>query len=253
MSGAYLSAAAVRDDVAVLRRDKALWRRVRRFNLPVQLAVAAAEDAARAARDPSRLALLSLAPCRAGSPQFFAAVRAVEEGGGDRLRTPRFNPTLTFHAVDNLALSSLAITLENRAYGLGLGGAPGQAWAAIEVALDRLASGREAEALVVAGDQDDAVEGSGGLGVALLFAREPAAFRAAGGGLAPTPRRRVRLVGVERVVASNGFLPRAHAAAGLRALLERLAHVGAAGTLDYDVPPEDGDGRDKIRLTWEYE
>jgi len=248
----YLIAAAWRDDPGQLTRERELWRRVRRFNLPVQLAVAAAEEAASAAADASRAGLISLAPCRSGSPELFAHIAAAEEQGRrGSLDTPRVNPTLTFHAVDNLALSALAIHLGNRAYGLGLGGAPGQAWVALEVMLERSGGGEEEEVLVVAGDQDET--GEKGQGVALLFARRPAPSplgNGNGGGRPP------RLLAVERrrldPEAPPPEAPTPHAAAGLLALLAALGRPPAPGpSLRWDVPPAHGDGRDHIRLCWE--
>ncbi len=236
----YLIAAIRRDDLGELRRERQLWRRVRRFNLPVQLAVAAAEDAAAAAADPAALALVSLAPCRTGSPELTRAILEIDSRRRDgRLGTPPINPTLTFHAVDNLALSSLAITFGNHAWGLGLGSAAGQAWVALEVAMERLADGAEDEALVVAGDQDEA--GEAGLGVALLFARRKAPWPATG--------RPLRLAAVERRPAGAEQVE-PHAAAGLDRLVEELVQQDA-GSFAYNVPAAAGDGRDRVRLSWE--
>ena len=237
----YLIGAARWDDPAALRSQPDLWRRVRRFNLPVQLAVAAGEEAAAAAADPARAALLCLAPCHSGSPELFDAIRSLDTAGnGVPLRTPHVNPTVTFHAVDNLALSALAITLGNQGYGLGLGGGAGQAWVALEVAAERLAEEREAEALVVAGDQD-AAGGAAGLAVALLFARHAAPW--------PPLGRAARLAAVRRQPALHTAEP--HAAAGLAALLAALAGVATAGPWIYPVPAAHGDGRDRLELVWE--
>jgi len=246
----YLIRSARVDDPAELRRQPELWRRVRRFNLPVQLAVAAGEEAATAAEDPARAALVSLAPHHTGSPEFFDVIRSFESlgSGGDGARAPHFNPVVTLHAVDNLALSALAIALGNQAYGLGLGGGAGQGWVALEVAWERLAEGRETEVLVVAGDQDAGVNaGEAGLAVALLFARRPAPY--------PPLSRSVRLVAVNRepVMPIEGGEPAAepHAAAGLAALLAALGNVAATGRWVYRVPAEHGDGRDRPELVWE--
>ncbi len=242
----YLIRSARWDDVAELRRPPGLWRRVRRFNLPVQLAVAAAEEVAQDAHDPATAALLSLAPCHSGSPDLFAAVSALataeraQAGRGGPVATPRVNPVVTLHAVDNLALSALAITFGNRAYGLGLGGGPGQAWVALEIAGERFADGRESEILVVAGDQDGAA-GDDAVAVALLFRDRPAP--------APGLRKAWRLTAVERSPRpSRAALP--HAAAGLDALLEALAGTDD-DVLIYRVPAEHGDGRDRVTLRWE--
>jgi hypothetical protein len=245
----YLIQSARCDDPAELKGRPELWRRVRRFNLPVQLAVAAGEEAAAAAEDPARAALISLAPHHSGSPELFDIIRSLDitAGGGDgaRLRTPHFNPVVTLHAVDNLALSALAITLGNQAYGLGLGGGAGQGWVALEVAWERLAAGRETEALVVAGDQDAGVDA--GLAVALLFARRPAPY--------PPLGRAVRLVAVNREPAMTieRGEPEAepHAAAGLAALLTALGKVSTTGQWIYRVPAEHGDGLDCPELVWE--
>ena len=239
----YLIRSALWNDPAELKHRPELWHRVRRFNLPAQLAVAAGEEVAAAAEDPARLALLSLAPFHSGSPELFAAIRSLDTGGnGARLRTPHVNPVLTLHAVDNLALSALAISLGNQAYGLGLGGGAGQAWVAFEVASERLAESRETEALVVAGDQDAGSES--GLAVALLFSRRAQLY--------PGLDKAVRLVTVNRPPAPDreqGVEP--HAAAGLAALLTALAGVSATGRWVYQVPVEHSDGRDRPELVWE--
>lgn len=240
----YLIRSARWGDPAELRRRPELWRRVRRFNLPVQLAVAAGEEVAAAAEDPARAALLSVAPYHSGSAELFDAVRSLDaEGNGARLRAPRLNPVVTLHVVDNLALSALAITLGNQAYGLGLGGGAGQGWVALEVAGERLAEGGEAEALVMAGDQDAAREGVG-LAVALLFALRPQPY--------PPLGRTVRLVEVSRSpAAGTGPGVKPNAAAGLAALLASLAGVSTPGRWVYRVPAEHGDGRDCPGLLWE--
>ncbi len=240
----YLIRSARWDDPAEVRRRRQLWRRVRRFNLPVQLAVAAAEEVAEDARDPATAALLSLAPCHSGSPDLFEAVLALaaaegaESEVGGRVGTPRVSPVVTLHAVDNLALSALAIAFGNQGYGLGLGGGPGQAWVALEIAGERFADGRESEILVVAGDQDVAA-GDAGVAVALLFADRPA----------PGNGKTWRLAAVERSPGPPRDA-RPHAAAGLDALLEALAGA-TSDSLTYRVPAEHGDGRDRVELFWE--
>ncbi len=238
----YLIRSAHWDDPAELRRPPGLWRRVRRFNLPVQLAMAAAEEVAQGARDPATAALLSLAPCHCGSPDLFKAVLALSaadrKGHGGPVGAPRVNPVVTLHAVDNLALSALAIAFGNQAYGLGLGGGPGQAWVALEAARERFTDGRESEILVVAGDQNVAA-GDAAVAVALLFADRPAAG----------PGKSWRLAAVER---TPGPLQNVepHASAGLDALLEMLEEANA-DSLTYRVPAEHGDGRDQVELFWE--
>ena len=167
-----------------------LGRDFRRFNLPVKLALAAAHAAVAAAKDKTQVALVSLSPCRPGSPELWRATRqferALHETG--RASAVRVNPTYTLHAIDNLALSSLAIALGNRAPFLGLGGAPGQAWCALEFVLERTHDDTAAETLILAGDQDET--GQTGAGVALLFSSDPRPLGATG--------RTVRLVAVER-------------------------------------------------------
>jgi hypothetical protein len=245
----YLIRSARCDDPAELQGRPELWRRVRRFNLPVQLAVAAGEEVAAAAEDPARAALVSLAPHHSGSPELFEVIRSLDINGGvgdgARLRTPHFNPVITLHAVDNLALSALAITLGNQAYGLGLGGGAGQGWVALEAAWERLATGRETEALVVAGDQDAGADA--GLAVALLFARCPAPY--------PPLGRLVRLVAVNRqpamTIATGEPEAEPHAAAGLAALLTALGKVAATGRWIYRVPAEHSDGLERPELVWE--
>lgn len=275
----YLVAASIKDDLPAVRRDApALWRLVRRYNLPVQLALAAAEEAARQAEDASAAAVFSLAPCRPGSAELYAWGQVVCEGmARGRLGDTRMNPTQTLHAVDNLAMSAFSIARANRAYCLGLGGAAGQVWAALETLHEQLARGREREALLMAGDQTSSDQDARGLGVALLFSATPRPYEVragragtgetnAGGGAgggrafdesrAPDGRRVrfVRLAGVERRREPHGrVVP--HASAGLRAMLTALESL-SPGSRDgerfaYDVPREDSDGVDALRVTWE--
>lgn len=240
----YLIRSARWDDAAALRHRPQLWRRVRRFNLPVQLAVAAGEEAAEGAEDASTLALVSLAPCQSGSPDLLKAARVLamasppEEGAP--ARTPRVNPIVTLHAVDNLALSALAISLENHAYGLGLGGGAGQAWSALEVARECLVDGRASEVLVVAGDQEEP-GGEVALAVALLFRDRPAVSHDGG--------RTWCLKALRRDPEPHqGVVP--HAAAGLVALLDALADC-AENHCTWRVPAAHGDGCDRVELAWE--
>lgn len=237
----YLIRSARWDDAAELRNHPQLWRRVRRFDLPVQLALAAADEAVEGAEDPATAALLSLAPCNAGSPELLAGIRAVAvTAPTGRLKVPRVNPCVTLHAVDNLALSALSINLGNRAYGLGLGGGPGQAWVALEVARERFDDDREAEVLVVAGDQDTP-GGGRGMAVALLFGHRPAPEPGLG--------KTVRLAAVRRSAGPSADVE-PHAAAGLASLLESLAEA-RGNSWTYEVPAEHGDGQDRIELHWE--
>ena len=151
----------------------------------------------------------------------------------------RVNPTYTLHAIDNLALSSLAIALGNRAPFLGLGGAPGQGWCALEFVLEQRDGHTAAETLILAGDQDEA--GQNGSGVALLFSSDQRPFGTTG--------RTVRLVAVERgrLTDERRPVPHLHAAQGF---LRWLASLSASprGRHVYDVPGDDGDGLDRVSI-----
>ena len=239
----WLVASAERHDIAAVRDGSpALWRELRRYNAPVQLAVAAAHEVAAHARAATEVALVSLAPCQAGSPDLHRWVRAVEEGSAQRM-----NPTHTLHSVDNLGLSVLSIALGNHAWGLGLGGAPGMFWVALELTGER----SDPEMIVFGGDQRSGYDGTDPEGVALLFSREPAPYAPLG--------RAVKLVGVERRrAAADASLHPANvapavipnAAAGARAMLEALRDQ-PPGQFDYPVPPAHGDGVDDLVVTWE--
>ncbi|MEJ7599634.1 MAG: hypothetical protein WKG01_17135 [Kofleriaceae bacterium] len=222
----YLVASAVVDDLAALRAGP-LWRDVRRFNAPIQLAIAAGLAVGRTS---SEVALISLAPCQTGSPALHRWVHDIASGAPG----VRMNPTHTLHAVDNLALSVLSIRLEARGYGMGLGGAPGMLWSALELVLER----GDPEVIVVAGDQQTGHEDSAASAIALRFAREAAPPQPLG--------RTVRLVAVERTRApSERITP--HAAAGGCAWLAAVAGYGP-GHARYRVPAQDGDGLDAIEL-----
>jgi hypothetical protein len=252
----YLVASAERRDIALVRQSSPdLWRRARRYNLPVQLALAAAEEAAASADDIARAALISLAPCQPGSPELYrwgpVAAAGIASGG---LADVRLNPTLTLHAVDNLAMSAFAIAHQNHAYCLGLGGAAGQAWCALEAALERLIAGEETEALVMAGDQgsvtsdsvaggsDNAEAAQAGVGVALLFSKLLKPYRRVG--------RPLRIVAIERKPAHHSACVIPHAAEGICAFLSALAEH-KSGRLDYAVPPCHGDGMDAVTIVVE--
>src|SRR5256885_14093928 len=107
----YLVAAAERrsadqlpDEPARLRRD------FRRFNLPVQLALAAATDVLPAAEDPASMAVVSLAPCQNGSPELYRwAEAAIAAGSAGRVGAARVKPTHKLHLIHNLPLSAFAI------------------------------------------------------------------------------------------------------------------------------------------------
>jgi hypothetical protein len=76
----YLIAAAQHDSLARVRAEKPeLWRQVRRYNQPVQLALAAADEVMRYAENPATAAVISLAPFTAGemsSPQAWPRERS---------------------------------------------------------------------------------------------------------------------------------------------------------------------------------
>jgi hypothetical protein len=144
----------------------------------------------------------------------------------------RMNPTQTLHAVDNLALSAFAIAHGNRSYCLGLGGAAGQAWCGIEAVLERLETGAEEEALLMAGDQDAAEDGAPGLGVALLFSSRAKPYEPLG--------RVVRLLSITRST-NRTFKVKPHAANGLAAFLSAILEH-RSGHMSYVVSPEHTDG-----------
>ena len=238
----YLVAAAQEDDLAKVRAEKPeLWRQVRRYNKPVQLALAAADKVVRFANDPATAAVISLAPCQPGSADLYSWGHVVTSGmASGTLGNLRMNPTQTLHAVDNLAMSAFAIAHRNQAYCLGLGGAAGQAWCGIEAVLERLDSGLEEEALLMAGDQDAAEDGSQGLGVALLFSTRAQPFQ-------PSSRI-VRLVSISRRPAIDDVVP--HAANGLAALLSAITEH-RNGVMSYVAPGAHTDGFSTVIVTLE--
>jgi len=233
----YLVAAAQENDLGKVRAEKPeLWRQVRRFNKPVQLALAAADEVVRFANDPSTAAVISLAPCQPGSADLYRWGHVVTSGmASGMLGNLRMNPTQTLHAVDNLAMSAFAIVHQNHAYCLGLGGAAGQAWSGIEAVHERLDAGPEEEALLMAGDQEAAEDKAPGLGVALLFSTRAQPFQSSG--------RIVRLVSISRSPAIVDAIP--HAANGLAALLSSIAQH-RSGLMSYVVPPAHTDGFSNI-------
>jgi hypothetical protein len=241
----YLAAAAWVTEASVVQRETPeLWARLRRFNLPVQLALAAAERAASGASDIGQAALVSVAPFRSGSAALWDWVR--EQSARGDLSRARLNPTHTLHVVDNLALSAFALAHGNQGYGLGLGGAPGQAWCALEALLARLQAGAEEEALLMAGDHDDASHTSA-QGVALLFSRRPTVCASLG--------RTVRVLALRRrplPAATADMAIEPHSAAGLIALLHALATT-PGGRWRYAVPPKSGDGVDDVELEMDVE
>jgi hypothetical protein len=239
----YLVASSECKDLQAVRESAPeLWRQVRRYNQPVQLALAAAEDVVKHSVDPSLAAVISLAPCQPGSADLYSWGHVVTAGmANGNLGNLRMNPTQTLHAVDNLALSAFAIAHHNRAYCLGLGGAAGQAWCGLEAVQERLGDGIEEEMLLMAGDQDVAEDGAPALGVALLFSVRPGPYVPLG--------RVVRMVAVSRSrERTPDVLP--HAAVGLTGLLTAVAEHGE-GVLSYSVPPEHTDGSSGVTVTLE--
>jgi hypothetical protein len=231
------------DPAAIRQASPEVWRQVRRYNLPVQLALAAAFEVSHAALNPETLAVVSLAPCRPGSADLYRWGQVVTAGMAEgNLGDTRMNPTQTLHAVDNLAMSAFAINQGNHAYCLGLGGAAGQAWAGLEAVQERMAAGHETEALLMAGDQECAEDWADGSGIALLFSASPRPYGSRG--------QTVRLLNVERERRPHTDAPVPHASAGLCALLSAI-HEHAGGQLSYDVPFEHSDGVDAVRLLLE--
>lgn len=241
-----LVASALKTDLAATRQSAPeVWRQVRRYNLPVQLALAAAWEVAGSSRDASALAVFSLAPCQPGSADLYRWGQVVVSGmaQGD-LGNMRMNPTQTLHAIDNLAMSAFAISQRNQAYCLGFGGAAGMAWAALETVHERLAMGLETEALLMAGDQDRAEDGARGAGVALLFSASPRPYNVRG--------KLVQFIAVERERRPHAEACVPHAAKGLCGLLSAIeSHAG--GRLSYEVPPEHSDEVDRVRILMEVE
>jgi hypothetical protein len=233
----YLVAAAQESDLARVREEKPeLWRQVRRYNKPVQLALAAADEVMKSSQDSSTAAVISLAPCQPGSADLYRWGDVVTSGmASGTLGNMRMNPTQTLHAVDNLAMSAFAIAHRNNAYCLGLGGAAGQAWCGLEAVMERLDAGHEGEALLMAGDQDAAEDGAAGLGVALLFSSH-------------ARPNSVRLVSIVRTRQISDVKP--HAANGLAGMLSSIAQCGR-GLLSYVVPAEHTDGVSVVTVNLE--
>jgi hypothetical protein len=238
----YLIAAAQHDSLARVRAEKPeLWRQVRRYNQPVQLALAAADEVMRYAENPATAAVISLAPCQPGSADLYRWGNVVTSGmATGTLGNLRMNPTQTLHAVDNLAMSAFAIAHRNHAYCLGLGGAAGQAWCGLEAVLERLNANLEEEALLMAGDQDAAEDDSPGLGVALLFSTRAQSFQSSD--------RIVRLLSISRSMTIVDAVP--HAANGLAALVSSIAQH-RNGLMSYVVPPAHTDGFTTTTVTLE--
>lgn len=247
---AYLVASAERRDLGAIQKSSPeTWRRVRRYNLPIQLALAAAEEAIAAARDPGSAVVISLAPCQAGSADLYRWGDVVISGmASGTLGDLRMNPTQTLHAVDNLAMSAFAITYGNQAECLGLGGAAGQAWCGLEAVMEKLDSGETGatvtaeEVLLMAGDQDATDESAAGIGVALLFSKHAVPYAPLG--------RTVRLARLERRVQPHLSNIRPHAAAGLCEFLAAIKEQ-KQGLLSYKVPAEQTDGFCSVNIVVE--
>lgn len=237
----YLVAAAQESDLTRVREEKPeLWRQVRRYNKPVQLALAAADEVMKFSQDSSMAAVISLAPCQPGSADLYGWGDVVTSGmANGTLGNMRMNPTQTLHAVDNLAMSAFAIAHRNHAYCLGLGGAAGQAWCGLETVVEHLSTGGEQEALLMAGDQDAAEDGAAGLGVALLFSIHARPYS--------TLQRFVRLLSITRHRQLSDVKP--HATYGLSTWLSALKRV--EGSVSYVVPAEHTDGFSSVTLNLE--
>ena len=243
----YLLASAERRDLGAIQKSSPeTWRRVRRYNLPIQLALAAAEEVTASSRDPSTAAVISLAPCQPGSADLYRWGHVVTSGmASGNLGDLRMNPTQTLHAVDNLAMSAFAIAYGNQADCLGLGGAAGQAWCGLEAVLERLDAndiddtvGAD-EALLMAGDQDTTDESAAGIGVALLFSKHAQSYAPLG--------RVVRLIRIERRDQTFTSNIRPHAAVGLCEFIEAIKKQ-KQGSLSYDVPVEQTDGSSAVNV-----
>jgi hypothetical protein len=226
--------AVVRDPQSIATEQPALWRDIRRFNLPVKLALAAAHRVAPALAAPAEALLVALAPCRPGSPELNKITKDLDVGFDDPARAGalRVNPIYTLHAVDNLALSALSLALGNRRGAMSFGGAAGQAWAALEYALER-----EADALVFGADQSQASwngspDPDNEVGVAIALTRDQRDARA-------------RIVEITRGEGDNVRAAVPHAGHGLVRWLAAL-HAAPEGRHAYAVPASDGDSVDEI-------
>jgi hypothetical protein len=241
---AYLVASAEYRELGTIQKlSPETWRRVRRYNLPVQLALAAAEEVMFLSINPKTAAVISLAPCQPGSADLYRWGDLVTAGMASRnLGDLRMNPTQTLHAVDNLALSAFAIASGNHSDCLGLGGAAGQAWCGLEAVLERLDVGSAEEVLVMAGDQDSTHESANGLGIAMLFSQHARPFQALG--------RVVRLVRIERQTQPCPSNISPHAAAGLSELVSAIK-TQTQGWLSYEVPKHQTDGLSSVTIVLE--
>jgi hypothetical protein len=239
----WLVASAIeREPERIAREQPALWRDIRRFNLPVKLALAAADRIVPALARPAEATLVGLAPCRPGSPELRKISRDLDAAFAqpEQAGPLRVNPIYTLHAIDNLALSALSIRIGNRSPAVCLGGAAGQAWSALEHAGEAIAEGAH-EVVVFGGDQSDASwrgedAGDVEVGVAIVLS----AHR--------TSSTRAQIVAIER---DRGTTTpshvRPHAGAGLARWLDALA-AAPPGRFAYAVPMIDDDGVDRITV-----
>jgi hypothetical protein len=238
---AFLVTSAVEHNLSTVKENfPKVWRQIRRFNLPVQLALVAAHRVMAYATDPAKVALLSIAPCQNGSPAIFHLVRTFIIGN-KKNDDFRINPTYSLHVIDNLALSSLSIAFKNHAYCLGLGGTPGQVWVGLEVVQEILASGRATEVLLMAGDQESSENVTEtGTGVAALFTKSKMRYEHNG--------KYIRLKNLDSSETTEGFAVKPHSADGLAAFLNRIVDTTQSGNFWYIVVPEDTNGHEKLSI-----
>lgn len=242
----FLTTSAIEHNLSTVKENSPkVWRQVRRFNLPVQLALAAAHRVMAYATDPSQVALISIAPCQNGSPAIFrlghAFIDRLENNINDEFR---INPTYSLHVIDNLALSSLSIAFKNHAYCLGLGGAPGQVWAGLEVVQDVLASGRATEALLMAGDQESSENlTESGTGVAALFTKHKTPYEHNG--------KYIQIKNLDSSETDECFSVKPHSADGLAAFIEEIVNRTQNGRFLYSVPHQETDGHNNISIEME--
>jgi hypothetical protein len=242
----FLTTSAIEHNISAVKENSPeVWRQIRRFNLPVQLALAAAHKVMAYATEPSQVALISIAPCQNGSPAIFrlghAFIDRIENKKNDEFR---INPTYSLHVVDNLALSSLSIAFKNHAYCLGLGGAPGQVWAGLEVVQEVLASGRATEALLMAGDQDSSENlTESGTGVAALFTKHKTPYE--------NSDKSIQFKNLDRTETDEFIAVKPHSADGLAAFLEEIVNRTQKKRFLYSVPHQQTDGHNNISIDLE--
>jgi len=241
----YIVASSVQDDLDKVRRTfPDIWRQIRRFNRPVQLAIAAGIEVALYADAPETATLISVAPSHPGSPEIFSWAHHLMETRKDGdFSGAKMNPTHTLHAVDNLALSSLAIALRNHSYCIGLGGSPGQSWEALQMALEKNTDA-DSEVILVAGDQENALSISLSAGVAFLLSSKQNKH--------VSLMKSILIKGILHSSLSAPVEPDLHSAKGFVNLAAFISRTdGFAGTLTYDVPPEQGNGAEQFTIVME--